>query len=109
MLLAILAYSLTTGLSAFAWDWVSFCRAAVSRRRGERLEVGDRRLDRVHSDLCRRGRHQSRAFGAGPGDDFETYGVIGEMLRAGSLYVCPPMMLDEALRFAYRSKAGRIW
>ena len=24
MLLAILAYSLTTGLSAFAWDWVSF-------------------------------------------------------------------------------------
>src|SRR5215472_461012 len=24
MILAILAYSLTTGLSAFAWDWVSF-------------------------------------------------------------------------------------
>jgi MFS family permease len=24
MMLAILAYSLTTGLSAFAWDWVSF-------------------------------------------------------------------------------------
>src|SRR6516162_11770817 len=24
MLLAILAYSLTTGLSAFAWDWISF-------------------------------------------------------------------------------------
>ena len=24
MILAILAYSLTTGLSAFAWDWASF-------------------------------------------------------------------------------------
>jgi hypothetical protein len=49
MLLAILAYSLTTGLSAFAWDWVSFCRAAVSRRRGDRLGVGDRRLDRLRA------------------------------------------------------------
>lgn len=25
MIFAILAYSITTGLSAFAWDWVSFC------------------------------------------------------------------------------------
>src|ERR1700730_6035269 len=44
MILAILAYSLTTGLSAFAWDWVSFAalRFLVGSRSARKGRPGRR-------------------------------------------------------------------
>ena len=46
MLLAILAYSIMTGLSAFAWDWWSFAILRFLVGVCDRLGMGDRHLDR---------------------------------------------------------------
>ena len=48
MILAILAYSIMTGLSAFAWDWVSL-RAALHGRRCHRVGMADRCVDRFRT------------------------------------------------------------
>ena len=47
MMLAILAYSLTTGLSALAWDWVSFAvlRFLVGRHESWNGKISKLRLD----------------------------------------------------------------
>ena len=46
MMLAILAYSIMTGLSAFAWDWMSFAIMRFLVGVAHRLRMGDRHLDR---------------------------------------------------------------
>ena len=61
MLLAILAYSLTTGLSAFAWDWVSFAVLRFLVGVGDRFGMGDRRLYRFRGVAGPRARQRRRA------------------------------------------------
>ena len=47
MMLAILAYSLTTGIERDRLELAVFRNPAVSRRRRDRVGMGDRRLDRL--------------------------------------------------------------
>ncbi len=59
MLFAILAYSIMTGLSAFAWDWWSFAIMRFLVGVCHRLRMGDRRLDRLRA-LARQEPRQGR-------------------------------------------------
>jgi MFS family permease len=69
MMLAILAYSLTTGLSAFAWDWVSFAvlRFLVGVAIGSEWATGASIVSELWPDHARGkggGMHRLDLFGA---------------------------------------------
>jgi MFS family permease len=80
MLLAILAYSLTTGLSAFAWDWVSFAVLRFLVGVGDRFGMGDRRLYRFRGVAGPRARQRRRAAAvrSRAGQHYRLIGLAGD-------------------------------
>jgi MFS family permease len=80
MLLAILAYSLTTGLSAFAWDWVSFAvlRFLVGVAIGSEWATGASIVSEVWPDHGARQRRRAAAGRIRAGQHSRLVGLAGD-------------------------------